>query len=157
MYCADSSMHQEIVSLIATRKTLILATRSPHDEFPEASYTPFIDHQERFYILVSQLAKHTQHLADSRLCHVLFLEDESTAANVFARKRVSFRCVVHRVDRPTDRAELLLDQMQQKFGPTIGVLRSLGDFLLLELAPREGLFVRGFGQAFPITPTIQNA
>ncbi|MFN9551931.1 MAG: YraN family protein, partial [Pirellulaceae bacterium] len=42
MYCVDPSMHQEIVSLIATRKTLILATRSPHDEFPEASYRSWV-------------------------------------------------------------------------------------------------------------------
>jgi putative heme iron utilization protein len=80
----------------------------------------------------------------------MFLADERESVNPFARKRVSYQCVATEVLREEEGASQILDAMTDKFGPTIVMLRQLPDFRLIELYPQEGLFVRGFGQAFPL-------
>ena len=40
--------------------------------------------------------------------------------------------------------------MQEKFGETIELLRSLPDFHLLALTPVNGKYVAGFGKAYSI-------
>lgn len=45
-------------------------------------------------------------------------------------------------------AEAIINQMQKRFGPIVGMIRGLGDFRLIQLEPDQGLFVKGFGQAF---------
>lgn len=140
----------EIVELVAKSQSLILATAAPGDATPNASYAPFVEDRGQFFILVSGLAKHTANLIGSRRCHVMFIADEAASVNVFARKRVSFLCEVHEFQRDDPRSDAILDEMTRRFGPTIGMLRSLPDFRLLGLSPGEGTFVRGFGQAIPI-------
>ena len=61
---------------------------------PEASYSPSImDEGSNFYVHVSELASHTSNLRESARASVLIIEDESTAENLFARKRVAYQCL----------------------------------------------------------------
>jgi putative heme iron utilization protein len=146
----DVSLAAEANEFISTCKTAVLATVSPNDATPNASYAPYLKWKDRFYVLVSGLAQHTGNLLQSRKCHLMFLADEHESVNPFARKRVSYQCVATEVLREEERASQILDAMTDKFGPTIVMLRQLPDFRLIELYPQEGLFVRGFGQAFPL-------
>ncbi len=146
----ETSLADEANNFISTCKTAVIATVSPHDASPHASYAPYLKWENHFYILVSGLAQHTGNLLQSGQCHLMFLADERDSVNPFARKRVSYQCDASEVLRSDDRADHILDAMADKFGPTIGMLRQLPDFRLIELSPHEGLFVRGFGQAFPL-------
>lgn len=80
----------------------------------------------------------------------MFIADESDSVNVFARKRVSYTCDVATVPRDENLAEIVFEKLQERFGPTIGMLISLPDFQLVQLAPGDGVWVRGFAQAIPI-------
>jgi heme iron utilization protein len=143
----DPHIDSECRDLLSRFKTLILATAS-NDGAPDASTTPFLLQQGSFYILVSELAKHTGHLLQNQRCVALFLEDESNAANLFARKRLTIECEAILRDRNSSVADSIFDQMAQRFGPVLAMLRQLPDFHLIELQPKRCSYVRGFGQAF---------
>ncbi|MCW8929840.1 MAG: hypothetical protein OQL19_06345 [Gammaproteobacteria bacterium] len=140
------------------QKTLILATQSPVDVEPNqtlASYAPFIeDETGNFYLLLSGLASHSVNLKfhqnQESLLSILLIEDEQTSRNLFARKRLNYTCTVSIWPRDHSQWQEKIDQFKQRFGKTIDVLSSLGDFNLYCLIPMEGNYVRGFGQAYKL-------
>jgi hypothetical protein len=137
----------ECRELMKKFKTLILATVSS-EGMPDASTTPYLLHDGSFFVLVSELAKHTHHLLQQQRCVALFLEDEANTVNVFARKRFTIDCVAEVVPRTAAESATLLDSMAERFGPVLGMLRQLPDFHLIRLRPTNCTYVRGFGQAF---------
>ena len=121
---------------------------------PEASYSPsIVDKGRNFYVHVSELASHTSNLRDSARASVLIIEDESTAENLFARKRVAYQCSASLIERHSDQWESVVDQFEEKFGKIIGFLRSMEDFHLFKLTPTSGRLVLGFGQAYDVSGT----
>jgi len=148
MYCQDSVLHEEITAFLESCRTLIIATLATDADFPDASYAPYVAHEGDFFVLISQLAAHTRNLLAKPACHVLFIADEHGSTNLFARKRMSFRCQAREMPREHPDAEAIINQMQKRFGPIVGMIRGLGDFRLIQLEPDQGLFVKGFGQAF---------
>lgn len=132
-------------------KTLILATLNASD-WPEASYAPFIeDEVGNHYIFVSELAAHTQHLLENKKVSWMLIADEQDTRQLFARQR--FTCVGHVEVISRDAAEFAdrLEQMQDRFGEIIDLLKGLGDFHLLKLMPERATYVRGFGQAYALS------
>ncbi len=127
-------------------QTALMATVSAEAE-PEASYTPYLLLDGNFYIFVSGLSAHTANLRHNGRVSLLFIEEESQA-NLFARKRLTYQCSARPIARDDERWPVLLDQYQELFGATVGMLRQLPDFILFELEPRRGNFVKGFGQAY---------
>lgn len=142
----------ECQQLIENCKTLIMATSGEHGE-PDASTTPFVIHDQRFYVFVSQLARHTGHLLRSGRCVLLFLQDESETVNFYARRRLTLDCEARDVERESAVAQEILESMAKRFGPVIGMLQQLPDFHLIQLKPVHCNYVRGFGQAFQFAPT----
>ena len=121
---------------------------------PEASYSPSImDEGKNFYVHVSELASHTSNLRDSARASVLIIEDESTAENLFARKRVAYQCSASLIERHSDQWESVIDQFEEKFGKIVGFLKTMEDFHLFKLTPTSGRLVLGFGQAYDISGT----
>ena len=121
---------------------------------PEASYSPsIVDEGRNFYVHVSELASHTSNLRDSARASVLIIEDESTAENLFARKRVAYQCSASLIERHSDQWENVVDQFEEKFGKIIGFLRTMEDFHLFKLTPTSGRLVLGFGQAYDVSGT----
>lgn len=136
--------------LIQNQQTLILATVSSQGE-PESSYAPYVKGDDNvFYIFVSELATHTKHMMESARVSVLFIQPEQGTKNFFARERVVFNCAVTEVRQDDALYNQLLDEMNNQFGETVGLLRSLSDFHLLALTPSKGKYVAGFGKAFSI-------
>lgn len=134
--------------LLAQVKTLQLATLDAKGE-PAISYAPFVrDEQGNFCIFVSLLASHTQEMMQHPQVAIMLIADEQETRQIFARTRASYRCEVEVVVREEVIYVQLLDEMQARFGEVVGVLRGLGDFVLLRLKPVSGRFVMGFGQAF---------
>lgn len=142
-------VHRQAQSLRDSVTSLMLATVSPEGE-PDASYAPFVEYAGAFYILVSGLSRHTANLRDSGRAGVLFIEPEHRAKQIFARRRLSYRCSAGAVERGDAAWEPRLDQLGERFGGIVGVLRDLPDFRLFRLTPKEGTYVRGFGQAYDL-------
>ena len=140
----------EAMAFLGSFKTLQMATASAAGE-PEASYAPFVRTGDNaFYICVSDLSRHTGHLAATGRASVLIVEDESAAAQLFARRRLVFECDAEQVERGTERWHTMMDLFERKFGEVISLIRPLADFRMFALAPRRGVFVKGFGQAYRI-------
>ena len=130
--------------------TLHLSTISKSGKL-NASYAPFIrDDSDNLYIFVSSLAKHSQNLLETHQAAVLIIEDEQSCRQIFARNRISYECSVVSVKKDDTRYNQLLDQMQDTFGSTLGMLRGLSDFSLLKLQPISGQIVTGFGQTYSL-------
>lgn len=131
-------------------QTMLLATAS-REGVPEASYAPFIRDKSSFYVYVSELSQHTSNLLENPQAGVLFIENESESKNLFARRRISYRCMCEEVERGSLGYEQLLDSFENKFGNMIAMLRSLGDFHLYQISPLSGSYVSGFGKAFNLS------
>ena len=144
-----TDIQSEVRDFVNKCKTVILSTVSQQAE-PNASYAPFVTHDKAIFILISGLAKHTSNLLSSNRCHAMFIADESDSVNVFARKRVSYTCDVASIPRDEQLAAIIFEKLQERFGPTIGMLVSLPDFQLVRLIPRDGVWVRGFAQAISV-------
>ncbi len=141
---------QKYHQLIQNQQTLLLATVSEQGE-PECSYTPYVKDQNNvFYVFVSELATHTKHMLQTSKVSVLFIQPEQETKNFFARERVVFDCVVSEINQNDALYNNQLDKMNDQFGETVGLLRSLSDFHLLALTPIKGRYIAGFGKAFAI-------
>ncbi|CAD6872955.1 HugZ family pyridoxamine 5'-phosphate oxidase [Methylomonas fluvii] len=136
-------------TLITNSQSLIIASSSEQGT-AEVSYAPFLEYQNTYYIYVSQLARHTGNMLRQRQASIMFIEPEAEAVNPFARRRLVIDCAVGEIDKLQAEYAQLLDRLQDRFGETVSVLRSLTDFHLLALTPLRGQYVAGFGKAFSI-------
>ena len=131
-------------------QTLLLST-CDSDSQPEASYAPFVrDTEGNFYVYISQLAKHTGNLANNPKLSVLFIENETEAGHLFARRRLSFVCEAGLISRDSEHWQQIITQFSEKFGDIMNMLRDLKDFQLFQIRPAHGNYVRGFAQAYRI-------
>lgn len=140
-------LSEDVERLLSEVQSLQLATLNK-DDLPEASVTPCLYESGVFYIFVSRLSAHTANLLQSPRLSVLVVEDESSARNVFARRRLTFDCQAELLARETADSQAVLDRFESRSGPTLQLLRTLPDFCLFRLSPSKGSFVKGFGQAF---------
>jgi uncharacterized protein (DUF924 family) len=140
----------DIEAFRAQFQTLTMATTSAAGE-PEVSYAPYVvDARNNFYVFVSGLARHTGNLLETGRASVLFIEPEEQARNVFARRRLTYRCQVRIVPRDSASWRERADQFKAAFGNFVDTLRELADFRLICLVPVGGTYIVGFGQAFQL-------
>ena len=127
-------------------KSLIMSTTDASGR-PDASTVPYVyDDQGNFIVFISWLAQHTKNLREQPQLAVMLIEDEVTASNLFARKRVQYSCGATQAD-PEDQGKLL-ELFKNRHGKVVDLLVSLPDFALFKLRPDSGQFVMGFGQAY---------
>ena len=141
---------EDILHLLKHSRSLCLATID-NKHRPLSSYAPFLLWEGKITLFLSELAAHTTHLIESKKASVMMIEDEKDSSNIFARRRLILTCQSNIVAKESPYGQQIIDKMETHLGPTMGVLRSLGDFVLFELDVDEGNFVKGFGAAFPIT------
>ncbi len=142
---------QEYQGFLRSFRSLCLGVADESGQ-ADLSYAPHVlSPAGRFYVFLSDLARHTQLLRRSGSASVLLIEPEEQAQEIFARKRISFQCRAEQVDRGCEEWEQGLTELEQKFGEIVQLLKGLGDFHLFRLTPNTGLFVKGFGQAYTIT------
>ena len=144
----DISQHYH--ELLASQQTLLLSTASITG-VPDVSYAPFVrDNAGVFYVFVSEMACHTANLLNNPLASILFIRQEAESNNLFARERAVLNCRVTEIFRDDAGYTDHLQDLQDKFGEVVGVLRALSDFHLLALQPESGRYVMGFGRAFSV-------
>ena len=134
-------------------KSVILATVNAAAE-PQASYAPcVIDEERNIYVFVSGLSAHTQNLTATGKASALFVEDEAKTPQMFARKRLSYRCTASLLERESDHWSAITQQFESRFGNIIEVMTGLPDFRIFQLRPQSGRFVVGFGAAYDVDPS----
>lgn len=137
--------------LLTHQQSLMLATVN-QDGSPLISYAPYVvDEHKQFYIFISQLAAHTVNLQHNGQASLMLIEDEATAAQLFARQRLTFQCQATPVARHSLEWNQVMAQYRDRFGPIVELLESLPDFQLFQLTPTSGQLVLGFGQAYELS------
>lgn len=141
---------KELQRLHSQVRSLVMATVGIRST-PRVSYAPYLKAPSGyFYVYLSRLSAHTLDLMDDPVASIMLVEDESEAGQIFARTRVTYLCKAEVIDRKDSGYERILDRFTQRFGNTVDLLRSLPDFVLFELRPRDGRFVMGFGRAYDL-------
>lgn len=127
------------------KKSVVLATLDEEGN-PFTSTSPFVQHNGKFYIYISEVAEHYRYLEKTTLIDVLFITDEANVKNTFATERVRFRCTANNLGNEGNEEVFAL--FDEKFEPSMmKLLRGL-DFSIFELTPIKGRYVVGFGLAF---------
>ena len=137
----------KVNELIARSQSLIMATVN-EEGVPTSSFAPFARIDNKFYILVSFMARHTKNLINGKPVSIMFIEDESATKQIYARERLTFDVATTQIDRDTDAWNLAVEKLQDKHGKILEVLTGMNDFILVELAPVKGSYVNGFGSAY---------
>lgn len=140
----------EIQEFRQQRKTIQLATVDEEGR-PNVSYAPFVQNQEGYFVLISEIARHARNLQVNPHVSLMLIEDEESSKQLFARKRLTFDAIASVVERDSPLWAQVIGQMQERFGEIVEGLSQLQDFVLFNLKAERGLFVKGFGQAYQVS------
>ncbi len=132
---------------IASIQTMIISSVN-ENTIAHTSYAPFIENEQKFYICISAMAKHTHNILNNEMISIMMIEDESKSTNLFARKRVTFDMQVTAIERNSLIFNGSMTLFRDKFGNSAGIYESMQDFQLFELTPMSGRAVFGFGEAY---------
>ena len=134
-------------SLLTKARTILLAALG-EGEIPEMGVTPVIRHDGDMFIYPSRLSAHVRAMLDAGKAACLIIEDEETAQNIWARKRIKFDSELIEIERDSLKFDEVCDGFAAHHGPTMGLIRDFTDFHLLRLRPTGGVMVLGFAQAY---------
>lgn len=144
----DDALTAEIVAFRDNFRSAILATVDSAGH-PESSYAPcVIGDAGAFYVFVSLLARHTGNMLNQGVVSLMFIEEESSCSNLFARRRLVYQCSAEAITRDAESWSVVMTQFDERFGKFMQTLKALPDFQLLRLTPHSGSYVTGFGKAY---------
>ena len=150
MTATDSSdLGSDIKALVSAFKTVLMATASADGE-PEVSYSPYAICDGLLHVLLSDLSLHTGNLKSNPRASLLFIESEQDAAQLHARKRVTFKVSAEQVSRDSDHWRRAVGAMEERFGEIIPLLESLPDFHLFAMRTDCAVLVKGFADAHTV-------
>lgn len=132
--------------LLQKQKTTFIATIDENN-FPQASYAPFVIKEDKIYIYISSIAEHYKNLEQNGKISLMIIEDESDSKILFARKRVSFNGTAKKVESVSDDILAQFDENHTK--SMMDVLKTM-DFSFFEVSISKGRLVEGFGKAFDL-------
>ncbi|WP_096087373.1 HugZ family protein [Agaribacterium haliotis] len=142
-------LSEEILEFIHSRKSLQLASLSKNQE-AYASYAPFALGDNCIYVLLSDIAVHAINLKANPKASILIIEDEDSAEQLFARKRVNYSVEAKHIAHESDGWQQGIDTLADRLGPTSRHLSTLSDFKLFSLTVNTGRYVKGFGKAYAL-------
>jgi putative heme iron utilization protein len=120
-------------------------------DFPFSSYAPFVRYNNKYYVYLSLMAKHSQNLIINNKSSLLFIEDEKDCKNIFARKRVSLQCHTKKFKQNSEEEKKVLNEFKSKFdSDMVSMLEKMSDFYVFEFTPIYGETVFGFGKAYNV-------
>jgi len=118
---------------------------------PFSSYAPFVHVNHKFYIFISNVAKHAQNLQRIPKASLFFIEDESKTEQIFARKRISLQATSVMVSKEDKTFNTVMDVFKEKFSEDmVTMLMGMQDFNLYEFSTDYGEATFGFGEAYNI-------
>ena len=145
----QSRLCDEVMAFIQSRKSLHLASLGA-DGAPFASYAPFAVGDDCLYVLISEIATHGINLQHDPRASVLLVEDEETAAELFARIRVNYSVEAQLLAHDSDDWQVALGHLTARHGQRSASLSQLQDFKMFRLVPKGGRYVKGFGRAYSL-------
>ena len=117
--------------------------------YPFSSYAPYVKYNNKYYVYLSLMAKHSSNLTQNKVASIFFCEDEQDCKNIFAKKRVSIQCETKRLEQDTQEETTILNEFRNRFGKNmVDMLKKMKDFYLFEFTPFYGEVVFGFGKAY---------
>lgn len=134
--------------LLAMARTLLMSSAGEDRDLPEMGVTPMVRHEGVIYIYPSHLSAHVRAMLAAGKAAFLVIEDESSAQNIWARRRMKFDAELHEIDRKSVEFNPLCDAFAAAHGPTMDLIRDFTDFHLLRLQPTGGVMVLGFAKAY---------
>ena len=147
---------EEMIAFRESLKSVILATVNTDGEL-ESSYAPYVvNENNEYFVFVSALSRHTPNLIKQRQASLMFIEDESKVANIFARRRLTYQCSAEPVNRDSDKWSKAMVIFFDRFGKFVDTLITLPDFQLFRFVPLEGNYVTGFGKAYTLSGNSLN-
>jgi putative heme iron utilization protein len=139
-----------LAKLLEGYQSVVLGTQGSNG-YPFSSYAPFYYDGEQVYIFISNIATHAKNIQATPRASALFIEDESTSKNIFARKRISLQCDVISVSRDDNAFTNIMAHFQDKFDTEmVTMLMGMKDFNLYALKPIYGEATFGFGEAYHV-------
>ena len=138
--------------VLAAAQTLIIGAPPEAEEasLPEMGVTPSIHYEGFFYIYPSRLSAHVRSMLEVKHAQFLVIEDEATAQNIWARKRIRFAANLVEIERKSDEFDRLSTLFAARHGPTMDLIRDFTDFHMLKLVPTSGIMVLGFAKAYKL-------
>lgn len=150
----NKPLEPKVNELIASCKSLILGTVDAEGN-PTASYAPFARSGNKFFILVSFMAKHTKNLKDIGKVSAMFIEDESATNQIYARHRLTLDVSTNEILRDTAEWTAAVAKLQEAHGKILDILTGMQDFILIELTTKKGAYVNGFGSAYFVDENLE--
>jgi len=145
---------QDVELFLETFQTLVMASVTPSGD-PHASTAPYVRIGNDFYILISTVAQHGRNLLESQRASLLFVEDESSCSQPFARKRVTLDVIVGEVLDQDPLYTMVIERLKAHFdSELVTSLSQMGDFHLFKLSPLSGSVVMGFGKAYRLDENL---
>ncbi|WP_417324691.1 HugZ family protein [Halarcobacter sp.] len=141
------SIERSIKEFLSEFKSLVISSLDEHN-LPFTSYAPFILKDNKFYVYLSTMAKHSHNLTKNKNSSIFFIEDEQNCENIFARKRVVYQCFTKKLSRDTDEFNELISLFEDKHGSTVSMLKDMKDFSFFEFEVVSGEAILGFGKAY---------
>ncbi|WP_420555158.1 HugZ family protein [Neptuniibacter marinus] len=142
-------VQEEVLTFINSRQSLQLATAGKNGE-PYASYSPFAIGDDCLYVLLSEMAVHATNLQENSVAAVMIIQDEDSAKELFARKRVNYSIKAEFLSYDSPEWSLGINTLAERHGDRINKLSQLSDFKLFKLTPTGGRYVKGFGKAYTL-------
>lgn len=143
----DHTLADEASQFIDSAQTVSIASLDA-DGNPASSYTPFCRLESGFGIYISSLAEHTQQIIDHPTVSLMWIADEQSSPNPFARQRLIARANARLHERGSDGFNQICSQMSERFPQMMEVLSTLADFQAFELQATSYRYIKGFGKAF---------
>lgn len=140
-------VHNTLNSLHESVLTLILSTINK-DTGIETSYSPYFFDGNDYYILISNLAPHSQNIKTNPNLSFLIIEDETNTKNIYARRRITSQATAKIIERSSDVFERIIDNLAKRVSKMVYMLAEMNDFNLYKITPTVGRVVIGFGRTF---------
>ena len=143
----NSKSNEEIIEEFKTfdndKMSLVISSVSTESE-PLTNYSPFVKREGNYFICISSQLPHYTNMIQTQKAHVLIIEDEEKASNIYARKRLYFSVTCNLEEKVED----IFNLFDARYGESLSFLRQMKDFKVIKLIPKEKSLVLGFGAAY---------
>ena len=134
---------QEFKNFDKNKQSLIIST-SNQDNEPLTNNAPFVKIEKEYFVSVSKNLPHFTNMIETKKAHILIIEDESDADHIYARKRLYFSASCE-LEEDEEKIFKLFDE---RYGDKLSFLRTMKDFKIIKITPKERSLVLGFGAAY---------
>jgi putative heme iron utilization protein len=152
----DNDSKKILIHLIEYSKIASLGTSSNNQPFISMVAYSVNEKFSEFYILISQLAKHSKNITDNKKISLMICQPETEADNPQTLARVSVTGIAQLIERNSEEYNSAKNSYLIK-NTNAEMYFRLGDFQLYKLRINKARFVAGFAKTFNLSKeSLQN-